>query len=169
MIKDQFATYEISLKLKELGFNEECLAIYINLVLKPIIQKPISGEFNYKFKSVRNSVIVNSENCSAPLWQQVIGWLREKHGLLIHIDGKFKVRISNNTRESIGHVFTKDLQKSRHTLKMNGSVCPHLNYLPAGDSKHLLYPKNEYSFILEFPSYEEAQEYAILKAIELIS
>ena len=81
MIKDQFATYEISLKLKELGFNEECLAIYINLVLKPIIQKPISGEFNYKFKSVRNSVIVNSENCSAPLWQQVIDWFRDKHNL----------------------------------------------------------------------------------------
>ena len=80
-MKDQFATYEISLKLKELGFNEECLAIYINLVLKPIIQKPISGEFNYKFKSVRNSVIVNSENCSAPLWQQVIDWFRDKHNL----------------------------------------------------------------------------------------
>lgn len=84
-MKEQFATYEISLKLKELGFNEECLAIYVNLVLKPVVQKPISGEFNYKFKSVRNSVIVNSENCSAPLWQQVIDWIRNEHSLHISI------------------------------------------------------------------------------------
>ena len=82
-MKEQFVTYEIALKLKELGFNEECFAIYINLVLKPVIQKPISGEFNYKFKSVRNSVIVNSENCSAPLWQQTIDWLRKEHCICV--------------------------------------------------------------------------------------
>lgn len=166
-MKEQFVTYEISLKLKELGFDESCLAYYLGnggFVALSQNKTYFIGEKNSNFTTE-----FDLNNCAAPLWQQVIDWLREKHGLLIHIDGKFKVRISNNTKESIGHVFTKDLQKSRHALKMNGSVCPHLNYLPAGDSKHLLYPKNEYSFILEFPSYEEAQEYAILKAIELIS
>lgn len=162
-MKAQFCSYEIALRLKELGFNERCVAHWW-CPKEPSIY--IDERFANSQSQIKDRVKIL---CLAPLWQQVIGWLREKHGLLIHIDGKFKVRISNNTRESIGHVFTKDLQKSRHTLKMNGSVCPHLNYLPAGDSKHLLYPKNEYSFILEFPSYEEAQEYAILKAIELIS
>ena len=29
-MKDQFVTYEIALKLKELGFDEECFAYYLD-------------------------------------------------------------------------------------------------------------------------------------------
>ncbi len=141
---EQFATYEISLKLKELGFNEECLAIYINLVLKPIIQKPISGEFNYKFKSVRNSVIVNSENCSAPLWQQVIDWLRVKQCINIVRDLPVSHYCSCD-KEQYRFNIIKTLKNGKKTEDM----C-------------------KYNKIITYEDYYEALTIAILKAIELI-
>ena len=82
-MKEQFVPYDIALKLKELGFNERCLAIYINSVLKPITQKPISGNQYYVFNSVKNNILINPMNCTAPLWQQAIDWFREKHNIQV--------------------------------------------------------------------------------------
>ena len=77
-MEEQFITYEIALKLKELGFNEECFCTFDNGVLsrnpsnkmdgKPIQTKP----YTWVNSKVHNTVI------TAPLWQQVIDWLREK-------------------------------------------------------------------------------------------
>lgn len=66
-MKEQFCTYEIALKLKELGFNEECLASYFEW---PI---PDRGTFEL---SLRGTI-------HAPLWQQAIDWFREKYDLHI--------------------------------------------------------------------------------------
>ena len=74
-MEEQFVTYEIALKLKELGFDECCLAVY----------------FKNKFQLVKGFNInnVNLHEASemgailAPLWQQVIDWLREE--LNIHL------------------------------------------------------------------------------------
>ena len=71
-MKEQFVTYEIALKLKELGFDEECCAIYRKDRLYPILGFE-------KINSTKQSVI------TASLWQQVIDWLREKHNLCIEI------------------------------------------------------------------------------------
>lgn len=76
-IRKQFATYEIALKLKELGFDEVCLAVY----------------FKNKFQLVKgfniNNVDLHVANefggILAPLWQQVIDWFREKYNLCIEI------------------------------------------------------------------------------------
>lgn len=66
-MKEQFCTYEIALKLKELGFNEECLASYFEW---PI---PDRGTFEL---SLRGTI-------HAPFWQQAIDWFREKYDLHI--------------------------------------------------------------------------------------
>ena len=71
-MKEQFVTYEIALKLKELGFDEDCIGRFF----MGIFQQEFSPE-NYPYKEV------NSFHC--PLWQQVIDWLREKHNLCIEI------------------------------------------------------------------------------------
>ena len=65
-IEEQFVPYEIALKLKELGFTEVCLACY----------KDTEGTqkiFPYVTKEPSNSL------CSAPLWQQVFDWFRERY------------------------------------------------------------------------------------------
>jgi hypothetical protein len=70
-MKEQFVTYEIGLKLKEIGFNEECMAGYLlqTATLFSDIPHTLDGNIH------KNSE--GSFTC-APLWQQVIDWFREK-------------------------------------------------------------------------------------------
>jgi hypothetical protein len=76
-MKEQFVPYEIALKLKELGFDEECLAHYrynSNMTKPDLIN--IGGitpnkSFLDKLKGFENESLV-----LAPLWQQVIDWFR---------------------------------------------------------------------------------------------
>ena len=75
-MKEQFVTYEIAKKMKGFGFNEPCLAVYYDKEFKTY-----GSDF---FKIAVPSGIVLNENLTgdtiaAPLWQQVIDWLREKH------------------------------------------------------------------------------------------
>ena len=62
----EFLTYELTLKLKEVGFNEPCMGYYDcerDLKLVPNKNKFLSCEY------------------AAPLYQQVFKWFREKYGL----------------------------------------------------------------------------------------
>ena len=65
-IEEQFVPYEIALKLKQLGFDEVCLAHWIgdNLVIS-------YTQSSFSFKN--NSTVL------APLWQQAFDWFREKY------------------------------------------------------------------------------------------
>ena len=77
-MKKQFVTYKIALKMKKLGFDEKCDALY-NAPNNFLIE----GLWNTK-----NSVIDTMTNapkvvCSAPLWQQAIDWFFEKYKIAI--------------------------------------------------------------------------------------
>jgi hypothetical protein len=66
----EFLTYELALKLKEVGFNEPCMGYYDcerDLKLVPNKNKFLSCEY------------------AAPLYQQVFRWFREKHNLYVVI------------------------------------------------------------------------------------
>lgn len=67
-MKEQFVTYEIALKLKELGFDEECLGIYLNK--------------EFRIAHFKHQIEANI-GVSAPLWQQAQDFLREKYNLHI--------------------------------------------------------------------------------------
>lgn len=65
-MKNLFIPYEFAVKLKELGFNEECL-----------------GKINYKDEltfdfpnTITNQFLETS--CACPLWQQAFDWLLNK-------------------------------------------------------------------------------------------
>ena len=68
-MKDLFVSYEIALRLKEKGFDEECIARYVNDGVGPMpeIDNPFTA------------------NLSAPLYQQVIDWLKAKHYFIIRL------------------------------------------------------------------------------------
>lgn len=174
-MKEQFATYEISLKLKELGFDESCLACFTSrLSGKDFSEFWFSdqiwgnSDFHPDVRICKNTDFTNEKSCTAPLWQQVIDWFMEEKGLVIEISKKFEVYISNITEKPFGQVLVEDLGKSNYNLKMNDAICPHKNYLSDNNGKYLYYAITPYSFRLEFPSYKEARKTAILKAIELI-
>ena len=67
----EFATYEQSLALKELGFDEPCFAID-------------NGD-NKLFYSEFKSTHVYYKNNGLILKQQVFRWFREKHGLYTYV------------------------------------------------------------------------------------
>ena len=91
MIKE-FAPYKLSLKLRELGFDEECLALYqsnhnnkpfININNKINIEALLSG----KIKNEGIQYLIK-----APLWQQAFDWLWNK-------TGRYIIPIPNDDKE----------------------------------------------------------------------
>ena len=65
IMKEQFIPYELALELKELGFNEPCFACYLT-------DKFLNVEYTKKQFHFHGQV------ASAPLWQQVFDFFREK-------------------------------------------------------------------------------------------
>ena len=69
-MKNEFVTYEQSLALKELGFDDECCGYYSDNILYI---------YEIENKNLCNGAIV----CA--LKQQVFRWFREKYGLVAEI------------------------------------------------------------------------------------
>ena len=70
-MEKEFLPYDESLALKELGFDEQCLALY-----------DLDGKITIEFVNWKNAV--NRKNnylISAPLYQQAFRWFREKYNL----------------------------------------------------------------------------------------
>lgn len=79
-MEEQFVIYEIALKLKELGFNLPCFSAYTeNGNLMDI------GDYADYDEIGKLDGHSYSISCLAPLWQQVIDWFREIHGLYLEI------------------------------------------------------------------------------------
>ena len=101
MLKKLFVPYEPSLDLKELGFNEPCLAKYCKYNLTDKIELfPQSQDF-FKgyFNQCTNSEYKKEAKVAAPLYQQAFRWFREKYGYLSNIhdfNGNFKATLSGN-------------------------------------------------------------------------
>jgi len=69
-MQEQFVPYDIALRMKELGFDEECVGLYLH------------KEFRIAhFKSQPSASI----GISAPLYQQAFDWFRENKGLVSYI------------------------------------------------------------------------------------
>ena len=67
-MKEQFVTYEISLKIKELGFDESCLGIIYS-----------DGQVITGTKEFINIMLRKDHECiKTPLWQQTIDWYEPK-------------------------------------------------------------------------------------------
>ena len=76
-LQKDFLPYELSLKMKQLGFDEPCLAKYItsDLVVKGC----------YKDSHILHALFEENEICEAhilvPTFSQAFRWFREKHNL----------------------------------------------------------------------------------------
>lgn len=159
-MKKQFVTYEIALKLKELGFDEDCFGYYTPMKHWMISTNPkyntvphfigpnwctedMKMRFMYVVNSFgdRNSTIKNSgftkaiHNIAAPLWQQVIAWFKEKHNIYIDI---YTIKDFSSPYYSF-NIFTKDNVIKLTNFKIGSNI-----------------------------NYYYIREQAILKAIELI-
>ena len=66
-MENQFVPYGLSLKLKDIGFNEKCIAIWA-------LDFP-SRKAWLKISSDLETI----DDVTAPLWQQVFDWFREEY------------------------------------------------------------------------------------------
>lgn len=78
-MKHLFVNFETALKLKELGFDEECFGWW-HICNSKELRYFFDKEYFLVIKQNWNSecIVIN-----APIYQQVIDWLREKHNLVI--------------------------------------------------------------------------------------
>ena len=85
-MEKEFITYEQALSLKELDYDEECVAWYV------------SKDYGLEFGRVIKSDLIN-DAVLAPTYQQALRWFREKYGLsgLIEIGTQeFSYQVFNN-------------------------------------------------------------------------
>jgi hypothetical protein len=86
----EFIPYEQALELKELGFNEHCIAYYTIFQDKLIFSyTAIYDSGNEYIDLVTNDNPSNSkEFATAPLYQQAFRWFREKYKLYSYIESR---------------------------------------------------------------------------------
>ncbi len=77
-MEKEFVTYELSLRMKRLRFNEPCISFYSQ-----------GGKHNFDIQSPSTNIGSWSDQehyCSAPTFSQAFRWFREKHGLYHNIN-----------------------------------------------------------------------------------
>jgi len=89
MVKE-FVSYELSMELKELGFNEPCFGGYFTAYDR-VNGNPITS---VSICETKRQDMYHGQNCSAPLWQQAFRWFRDKHKLIatpVYVGGDYKL------------------------------------------------------------------------------
>jgi hypothetical protein len=71
----EFVPYELAVKLKELGFDEPCMAIYYSK------DKSFSWHHHKVHTNDEPALDSGEFNISAPLYQQAFRWFREKYNI----------------------------------------------------------------------------------------
>lgn len=109
-MEKEFVPYELALKLKELDFDEPCLAYYIKKDLHIYSHIVEFDGINASKLDVRNSKITENHRnfygieVTAPLWQQAFDFMAFKHNIHGNVitTGKDKIYMSYEYREGYG-------------------------------------------------------------------
>lgn len=75
-MKHLFVSYELAKLAKEKGFNEPCIAHYLNRLL----------QYKYCVENSNTSLPKDGHNefIAVPLYQQLVDWFREKYGIQVY-------------------------------------------------------------------------------------
>lgn len=104
-MKHLFVPYELALKLKEKGFEEKCLGYYLGQR-----QNPNENDFILEENQCNKEHPDWVSTISAPLYQQVVDWVREKHGIHLEVSRR---SVNNSYIEYNPYVYDKF--QDRHT------------------------------------------------------
>jgi len=100
----EFIPYEIALGLKELGFDEPCLASW-NFYTK---------ELNYNSQP---SIFTSEDVIQLPLYQQAFRWFREKYNLQVYIDFYHKDSYFYKIKSQVG----KEISNTTEDVILQGT------------------------------------------------
>ena len=76
-----FLPKEVAMELKRVGFNELCVGIYLSHHDNDSTEPYMKGWLS------NNNGLVSSLSCTAPTYDQVIGWFADVHGIEIRLYG----------------------------------------------------------------------------------
>jgi len=87
-MKNEFVTYEIALRMKIIGFDEPCLACYVD--------EENTNEVSFTFNTYNCEQLIGdnplkknshyNNSITAPTWQQTFNWIYEKYNHLILVE-----------------------------------------------------------------------------------
>lgn len=111
-MEKEFIPYELALKLKELGFNEECGAYY--------------SPMDNKLSNI-GIVSISSRVLKAPLWQQVFSWFRNEYGIdstiLPTSSTKYLYRLYEQQSKSKTQIYGEYMSKEYKTYEKARQAC----------------------------------------------
>jgi len=101
-MNNEFVSYEIALKLKELGYNEPCLTYYYELTsnLRTHLAIDIRNAWTYSGNKKLGFTL-------APLYQQVFRWFRNKYGIDFNINTIYSRYNENTSKKYSGVIDNK--------------------------------------------------------------
>jgi hypothetical protein len=81
-MEKEFVNYELSLRMKALGFDEPCFSYYELDGRLSDTPKESGDDIKYqgdcKFDNHQNTYLDEDESCSAPTWHQAFRWFESK-------------------------------------------------------------------------------------------
>jgi hypothetical protein len=101
-MEKEFVSYEVALKLKELGFDEPCFTYYYELTsnLRTHLGVDINNAWTYSGNKKLGFTL-------APLYQQVFKWLRNKYGIDFSINTTYSRYNENTSKKYSGVIDNK--------------------------------------------------------------
>lgn len=131
-MKKEFVSYEIALKLKELGFDKPCICGYNDYHL---LRSKISSSFDGDFVKWDEKY---DRDLKAPLYQQVFKWFREKFNWQASIEATK----DQNSRE-LGYnywIWNSETGEEYNTMPQN---------CPSGDWEFKTYEEAEIACLIK--------------------
>ncbi len=114
-MEKEFVPYELALRMKKLGFDEPCLAVFEIIVVgdtKPKFRYNWTGEDKW-FNHNKNKSEYKDHDWywSAPTFSQAFRWFREKHSLLHEliscVENSWLITIVDLNSKSVNGVYMK--------------------------------------------------------------
>jgi len=108
-VEKEFIPYEQALALKELGFDDVCLATWKN--------KKQNIKLHFKYYLTNKALIGTDVGiiCTAPLYQQAFRWFREKHGYFTS-----PTESDDDITKKYGWLITKNLDGGKIFINLIG-------------------------------------------------
>jgi len=100
-MEKEFIPFELSLKMKQLGFDEPCFAFYNYNSQLCRYMNPDKDWNNLNHQQLKNSKITIPNTHTAPTFSQAFRWFREKYNLHINKTGNNYFTSFNMTESKI--------------------------------------------------------------------
>lgn len=166
-MKNKFATREIASAIRDLGFNEPCIAFFNTKSEDSLCFVDLFGFISELDDDayIRNS---DSDKVTVPMRQDIIDWFRETHRFHIQINP-----ISYSSYKKTAYFYNINSDDASSPIyafedKYEEVLTASKQDVPGHYLNEELYDKNIFDMDFAYKTYEECREKAILKAMEIL-